>query len=761
MAVSGADSILPRLVDEQARASDPSSHVWLAASAGTGKTQVLAARVYRLLLGGTDPGTILCLTFTKAGAAEMAGRINQRLARWVRASDDDIKADLISLCEKWTPALIARARTLFAKVLDAPGGGLRIQTIHGFCQSLLTAFPVEARLTPGFRPLEAREESALARETLAQLLVDAEREGHESAVRAVGALSLRLGEEGAEAFLRACARAPAAMAALPMGEGIGPYVRRALLGVDDVEATILEGCADPEIDALLRRVAAANRAWGTATGTGHADIADAWLAAGPEDRRAMLTDLIAIARTGKGEPRKASAKLVAIEPDYVELIAMVGDHGARLAAIEALADYAELLAAGLSVGRDYAAAYRVAKRRIGAVDFDDLIDSAVALLRQDGMGDWVRFKLDQATDHVLIDEAQDTNLRQWEIVDAIASDFFAGFGTRGDRKRTLFTVGDYKQAIFGFQGTDPLNFRWAERHFRDLAEVTSDISEIEPTPFEQLALTSSFRSTQPILDFVDAAIGVLPGGGLGVDDSQRHASKVAGPGQVNLWAPTLAGEEDEGEEGWVADAVRAHATRIAAQVRAWLDPKDPLILESKGRPLRPEDVMILVKRRGELASLIVARLYAEGVPVAGVDRLRLTAPLAVQDLLAAIRFVLQPQDDLALASLLVSPLIGWSQDELMHAAIKRRGGLWAHLQATQPAERIAPLAAMLRRADFTTPYVFLEEMLTGPLDGRRKLIRRLGQEARDPIDELLNAALEFERVAIPSLQRFLDWFDRG
>ena len=760
MAVSGADSILPRLVDEQARASDPSAHVWLAASAGTGKTQVLAARVYRLLLGGTDPGAILCLTFTKAGAAEMAGRINQRLARWVRASETDIRADLASLGERATPALIARARTLFAKVLDAPGGGLRIQTIHGFCQSLLAAFPVEAGLTPGFRPLEAREESALARETLAQMLVDAEREGRDGAVRAVGALSLRLGEEGAEAFLRACARAPAAMTALPMGEGVGPYVRRALIGVDDVEAAIADGCAQLDDD-LLEGLRDFNRAWGTKNGLARADIIDAWLTRSPEQRSVTLDELHSVWARQDGELRSFAKGQAPQDEDYAPIASDFHEQVSRLIQMRHLADYADLLAAGLAVGRDYAFAYRAAKRRIGAVDFDDLIDAAVALLRQDGMGDWVRFKLDQATDHVLIDEAQDTNLRQWEIVDAITSDFFSGLGTRGDRRRTLFTVGDYKQAIFGFQGTDPLNFRWAERHFRDLAEVKSDIGEIEPTPFEQLALTSSFRSTQPILDFVDAAIGVLPGGGLGVDDNQRHSSKVEGPGQVNLWAPTLAGEEDEGEEGWVTDAVRAHATRIAAQVKAWLDPNDPLILESKGRPLRPEDIMILVKRRGELASLIVARLYAEGVPVAGVDRLRLTAPLAVQDLLAAIRFVLQPQDDLALASLLVSPLIGWSQDELMRAAMKRRGGLWAHLQATQPAERIAPLSAMLRRADFTTPYVFLEEMLTGPLDGRRKLIRRLGQEARDPIDELLNAALEFERVAIPSLQRFLDWFDRG
>nr|WP_245656762.1 double-strand break repair helicase AddA [Sphingomonas asaccharolytica] len=758
--MSSADSILPRLVDEQAHASDPSSHVWLAASAGTGKTQVLAARVYRLLLGGTDPGAILCLTFTKAGAAEMAGRINQRLARWVRASEADIRADLASLGERATPALIARARTLFAKVLDAPGGGLRIQTIHGFCQSLLAAFPVEAGLTPGFRPLEAREESALARETLAQLLVDAEREGRDGAVRAVGALSLRLGEEGAEAFLRACARAPAAMAALPMGEGVGPYVRRALIGVDDVEAAIAAGCDELDDD-LLEHLRELNQAWGTKNGLARADIIATWLARNAEQRTATLGELHSVWARQDGELRSFAKGQAPQDEDYAPIATDFHEQVSRLIQMRHLANYADLLAAGLAVGRDYAFAYRAAKRRIGAVDFDDLIDAAVALLRQDGMGDWVRFKLDQATDHVLIDEAQDTNLRQWEIVDAIASDFFSGLGSRGDRRRTLFTVGDYKQAIFGFQGTDPLNFRWAERHFRDLAEVTSDISEIEPTPFEQLALTSSFRSTQPILDFIDAAIGVLPGGGLGVDDNQRHSSKVEGPGQVNLWAPTLAGEEDEGEEGWVADAVRAHATRIAAQVKAWLDPNDPLILESKGRPLRPEDVMILVKRRGELASLIVARLYAEGVAVAGVDRLRLTAPLAVQDLLAAIRFVLQPQDDLALASLLVSPLIGWTQDELMHAAMKRRGGLWAHLQATQSAERIAPLAAMLRRADFTTPYVFLEEMLTGALDGRRKLIRRLGQEARDPIDELLNAALEFERVAIPSLQRFLDWFDRG
>ncbi len=261
-----------------------------------------------------------------------------------------------------------------------------------------------------------------------------------------------------------------------------------------------------------------------------------------------------------------------------------------------------------------------------------------------------------------------------------------------------------------------------------------------------------------MLEFVDAAIDALPEAAMGEHSAiEPHASEVPGPGTVTLWAPMLAGSDEGDEEGWIDEATRRLAKRIAREIKGWIGTLD---LESKGRKLAPEDVMILVKRRGELASLIVARLYAEGVPVAGVDRLRLNAPLGVQDLLAAIRFALQPGDDLSLGSLLVSPLIGWSQDELMLAALRERGTLWEHLTVTRSEERLAPLRALLARADFTTPYRFLEEMLSGELQGRRKLLRRLGEEARDPIDELLGAALNFEKVATPSLQRFLDWFDR-
>lgn len=756
---------LPPLRGEQRRASAPDAHVWLSASAGTGKTQVLSARVFRLLLRGVDPSAILCLTFTKAGAAEMAARVSQRLAAWVRMKDRDLFADLTALGETGDPEQRDRARTLFAKVLDAPGGGLRIQTIHGFCQGLLAAFPAEAELVPGFRPIEAREEAVLARTTLADLLVSAEAEGRTGPLEAIGKLSIRLGEAGAERYLHDCARAALALEELPTG--IQPWLRRELdLPSGDVEEHIRHACGDDEIDlAALETIGALNRAWGGKKGSARAATIATWLGAGAEERAAALDELHLVWAKTDGDPRSFVKGQAPPDPDYADLAMQMHTTCAELLGLRVRAAFADLLAEGLTVGRDYARAYATAKRRRGLVDFDDLIAATVRLLEVPGIGDWVRFKLDQTTEHVLIDEAQDTNVSQWRIVRALVDEYFVGRGVYAPSVRTLFTVGDHKQAIFGFQGTDPVNFRAAETFFaRKAADVAGDDrmpDDERGLPFEQLSLVSSFRSTRPVLEFVDAAVEALGAEALGLDtDMPPHASEVPGPGCVELWPPIAAGsgEDDLGDEEWIDDAVRANATRIARQIRTWLD--NGTMLESKGRPIRPEDIMVLVKRRGEIAQLLVARLYAEGVPVAGVDRLRLNAPLAVQDLLSAIRFVLQPEDDLSLANLLVSPLIGWTQEELLARAVPRGGSLWRHLSEHHRA-LLQPLDGMLARADFTTPHRFLEEILSGSLQGRRRLLARLGEEARDPIEELLSAALDFETTATPSLQRFLDWFDRG
>jgi ATP-dependent helicase/nuclease subunit A len=755
--------LLRRLEGAQADAADPQAQVWLSASAGTGKTHVLTARVLRLLLNGAAPEAILCLTFTKAGAAEMAERIQGRLAAWVRMREADLRKELFALDEPNHDQAVRESRRLFARVLDAPGGGLRIQTIHSFCQTLLAGFPAEAGLTPGFRPLDGRGEAALQRETLARLLVEADRTGDLGLLDDVQKLSRRLGEDKAQRYLVLCARSPDALAALGPRSAIEARVRTALaVPLGDVEEAIAAACADDRFDvAGLRRIAAANRQWGTKTGTDHAGLVDRFLAADPAMRAAMLSELIGIARTRTGEPRSWSAKLVACDPAHPEECAALGETVASLLSLRSRAVLAGLLTSGLRSGQAYALAYAGAKRAAGAVDFDDLIRLTVDLLERPGIGEWIRFKLDARTDHVLVDEGQDTNTAQWRIVRTLADEYFAAAPGDGP-VRTLFSVGDFKQAIFGFQGTDPVAFA-AARAFFERAARDGD------RHLSRLSLDRSFRSSPPVLAVVDRLIADLGATRLGLLDAAEPHRSARGhlPGVVTRWAPVAAldGEEGEepGEEGWLDDATRRFAGKLAAQVRDWL--AEPLWLAGKGRPLQPEDVLVLVRRRGALASLLVARLYEEGVRVAGVDRLRLDAPLAVRDLMAAIRFVLQPEDDLSLAALLVSPLFGLSQDELYAVGFGRQGSLWAALsrrdgEAGAIGDAVAPLRRLLARADYSTPYRFLEDILSGPLDGRRRLTERLGTEARDPIEELLNAALAFEGEVTASLQRFLDWFDR-
>ncbi|HEY0112992.1 MAG TPA: double-strand break repair helicase AddA [Allosphingosinicella sp.] len=770
------------LENEQELASRPREHAALSASAGTGKTHVLTARVLRLLLGGADPASILCLTFTKAGAAEMAQRIHQRLAYWVRVSAPLLRKDLFALGEKTDDETLRKARTLFARVLDASGGGLRIQTIHAFAQGLLAAFPIEAGLVPGFRPLEGREEQILSRQGLADMLVRAEERGDARLISDVQALSHRLGESGAEGFLRQCARAPDAMSSIGPPELIEDRLRRAFgLPLGDIDAAIAEQCCDDIFNvASLRRIGLLNSQWGTKNGLERASLCEQWAAADNAERAALLGKLHAVWAKADGELRSFAKGHAPQDEDYLRLATSAFECCSRLLSMRKVAALAACLAAGLRAGQAFAEAWAASKRANGVLDFDDLIRTTERLLATPGMGEWVRYKLDQATDHILVDEAQDTNQAQWSIVGALVEEFFAGQGAGGGH-RTLFTVGDYKQAIFGFQGTDPREFERARAYFeakakliRRSAEEMNVADEDLPPDFLDLSMDRSFRSSPPVLRLVDAVLAELGPAAFGLPRAPNpHESHHSGrSGSVTLWHPYSEevgeAEDEAGEEGWVSDVVRGYAARLAKQIRRWIE--NPFRLGGKGRPVRPEDILILVRRRGELASLLVARLHEEKVPVAGVDRLLLAAPLAVQDLLAAARFAVQPLDDLNLGALLVSPLFGWSQEELFDSAFRRDGHLWPHIRDNVPLhpavperlrDTLAGLQSILAMADYATPHAFFETILSGEMRGRYKLLERLGPEARDPIEELLSSALEFESTSAPSLQRFLDWFARG
>ena len=763
---------LPELKDEQALASDPRVHAALSASAGTGKTQVLTARVLRLLLKGGRPESILCLTFTKAAAAEMANRIGARLAAWVRLKDGELAADLLALGESNDPRMRERARQLFAKVLDCPGG-LKIQTIHSFAQSLLAAFPAEAGIVPGFQPIEGRAEQELVRRTLADLMAGAEGRGEEALIRDVQKLSRRLGEAGAVEYLQACARRPEALAALGSRDEIEASVRRLMdLPAESVEEYIAHHCGDDRFDCdLLRAVAEANRRWGAQTGICHADVIERWLALTPIERAAALTELRKVVLTEKGTPRVSAGQAKA-EPHYEAHAGRLAVLIEQLLRIQIGGRLASDMAAALHAGQAFAAAYAKAKRAAGVADFNDLIEWTRRLLAQPGMGEWVRYKLDRQVDHVLVDEAQDTNAAQWEIIERLADEYFTGSSEAEQRVRTLFMVGDFKQAIYGFQGTDPERFREAREMFKRRAAAMSTGDDLfsyqqSAQEFRDLSIAASFRSAQPVLDVVDAVIETVGPAALALTElpPPHRAHHGDRPGSVELWQPFAVepspDESDEGEERWIKQRDRKYATELAERIRLIVE--EAPVLASTGRPLTPGDILVLVRSRGELASLIVARLFSAGVSVAGVDRLHLHEPLVVQDLLAAVKFAVQPNDDLSLACLLVSPLFGWDQDRLRALAYGRKGSLWRELRqrAAEFQDAHESLAELLRIADFTTPSRFLETILTGPMQGRRKLYSRLGMAARDAIDELINSALEFERNETASLDRFLGWFSRG
>jgi len=764
------------LKGEQARAVNPADSVWLSASAGTGKTQVLSARVLRLLLqGDVAPEQILCLTFTKAGAAEMAARVNEVLARWVRMEETALFLDLEAIGAPTDQPTRDRARTRFAAVLDCAGGGLRIDTIHAFSQWLLGAFPEEAGMAPGTQPMEDRDRELLGHRVLAELLVDWQATGEHAAIAALEDLSLRMGPEKTRGWLMRCA------GARELWWGPGAWQEPLRSRVDRVlglpagagPESLAELCADGLFDcAALQRCLEVNRAWGTATGLKTVDAIAEWLAGEGAVRSEGYDALARALFTKEGSPRGLKS-LEKLDANYEGMALRVRDSIDRVRERAGLLDLAAFLTPALSLGRRFALAWDEAKLREGLIEFDDLIRRAATLLAT-GDGQWIRYKLDRRFDHILVDEAQDTNQAQWSIIGALTEDFFAGQGQHDNKLRTIFVVGDYKQAIFRFQGTSPENFREAKDRFAQAMLDRLDNARLLPERIEarelvELGLGRSYRTSQHVLDFVDAAIDQIGPAAMGLDHRPPPHVGERRPGLVTLWRPVPAqpGEDDEldeeGAEGWLSAPERRMADRIAAQVKGMIGS----FALAKGTPrlAGAGDIMVLVRKRRELAGLIVARLHAAGVPVAGVDRLRLAAPLAVRDLMAALRFAAQPLDDLSLASLLVSPLIGWSQDQLLqHGWREDKVPLWDHLRRSDHADVLTLrvlLDPLLARADYEPPHALLHWLLVGPWQGRRQLVGRLGREANDPIDELVNAAMAFAAAHVPGLTAFIRWFDAG
>jgi ATP-dependent helicase/nuclease subunit A len=755
---------IPTLTRErQDLASRPRASAWVSANAGSGKTFVLSRRVVRLLLDGTDPSRILALTFTKAAAAEMATRVFKILGTWVTMENADLTAELQDIeGRKPDAARLAMARRLFARALETPGG-LKIQTIHGFCESLLHQFPLEANVAGHFAVLDDRIAAELMAEARASVMQKAETDPGSKFGQALATVIDLMSDGGAEKALD------------ELIQGRDAF-RRWTVDAGDLETALTELAQILEIDPseslenlderfksecpfdqniCLSYAEALNT--GSKTDQTRAEaIANAAKLKNPSVfREAWLQVFL----TGKLEPRKslATKKVVAAFPEMVEsllseqvrLINLLEERR-KLATFEGTASLLRLADAVIRH-------YERAKTAKGFLDFEDLVVKTATLLQKSDAAQWVQYKLDQGLDHILVDEAQDTSPRQWEVVTALASEFFAGAGAR-DRIRTLFAVGDEKQSIYSFQGAVPAYFDAMRRAFSGKAEAAEQ-------EFHSVNLQLSFRSTPDVLGAVDRVFQD-ENAHRGLSQEVRapvHEAIRRDPGIVDLW-PLEVEEEIVEPEDWrqpidhvgSGSPMLKVAKRVASEIAGWM----------QEGVADPGDVMILVRKRGPFVDALNRELKELNIPAAGSDRLVLTNHIAVQDLAALGRFLLLPEDDLSLAGVLKSPLFDLTDEDLFEVAREtpdkvRPGTLWQMLvKRSEASEKWKLVRAKLEdwraRADFVPPYEFYARVL-GADGGRQAFRARLGVEVDDVLDEFLALTIAYEQSGTPGLEGFLAW----
>lgn len=784
-------------VKGQFDAATPTHSAWVSANAGSGKTKVLIDRVARLLLNGVQPDAIMCVTYTKAAASEMQGRLFKRLGGWCVADDNELAKQLAELqarnIKDYTLEELGKARELFALALETPGG-LRIETIHAFCGRLLRRFPLEAHVAPGFKELDDLDASRLWDLAMAKLAEDAAHDDpdkEEELKQALKTAALAAGGNGLAGPLRALSFKQAAITKfIKDSGGLDAALSRLKLALNAEDQTVSQlidyamGPALP-LDKLKPLIAPLYDGGKSDQSTAQA-LETVALAKTSEDKFAAYKRIFL---TSTGEFRKSNpytAKIAKTNPEIEELFQIKtipeGEEVYRMKVLlekinarEAYERSAALLRLSSIVFSDYARQ----KRRRAAMDFDDLIESAAGLLTTRSMAQWVLWKLEGGLSHILLDEAQDTSPEQWKLLNALTAQFFAGEGVEYENPRTLFVVGDEKQSIYSFQGADPEKFLSKRQEFiEDSYRAQLD----NKTP----DILMSFRSAPEVLAFVDEAfdVGALQGEAPfsiappEEDNVMRHLPfRKDQKGCVELW-PLVRPKVNEESTPWDAplgqdlesNPKAELADRIAKWIRNIIDTKQAISDEGEIRPARPGDVLILVRgRKGGLFDAIIKSLKTHDIPVAGADRIELLDSLPVQDLLNLIRFALCPQDDLTLAEILTGPFGGLNENDHLFPLAHDRGetSLWSRVLESD-MEEIAPIRDFLQACidrRHIQPYEFfiavLETIGHDGLDGWQKIQSRLGAPAREPITALMDRAAGFDAKGPSSLQLFLATIEKS
>lgn len=751
------------VIAKQHAASNPAVSAWVSANAGAGKTHVLAQRVVRLLLEGNDPAKILCLTFTKAAAANMANRIFNQLRDWIALDDSELDDAIRKTGARLGGAKQrALARRLFASALETPGG-LKVQTIHAFCTRLLQQFPFEANVPARFRVLEEIEQKQLLEQLRREVLFEAAGDPDSAAGKALAviipvasdaAFEVGLKEaiqkrDGIAAWLAHAGCITAAAAQLSTALGIQPDDT-----LEKIEAAIIDG---PHLPSSGWISAAGICRSGSSNDQKQAARLEDAIAATGRTRIDAYLEIFYSASSGELRNVIITGGLNKKYPDFAQLLA---DEKVRLPTLckqRKAAMVRDRTMALIALALQVIGRYQTEKNRRGLLDYDDLIARTRNLLNNVNAA-WVHYKLDLGIDHLLIDEAQDTSPDQWGIITRFVAEFTAGAGARSQIKRTIFAVGDDKQSIFSFQGAEPRAFDTMRRYFKG----AHDDAEL---PFDPIDFQYSFRSAPAVLEAVDAVFKQPAAhAGLTADpvETVHQAVRDASPGMVELW-PLVEPEKKDEVSPWDAPFDTTSETsprvvlarQIAAAVKIWLARGDLVGDGDQRHRLRAGDILILVRQRGPLFEAIIRALKSADIAVAGADRLQLIDHIAIMDLLVLADALLHPQDDLALATVLKSPPFGISEEALFDLAHDRKGSLRSALRASRP-DLAARFVALSQAAQRLTPFAFYADLL-GRGGARKAFLARFGPEVNDALDEFLNLALDYESRQTPSLQGFANW----
>ncbi|MEP6355541.1 MAG: double-strand break repair helicase AddA [Hyphomicrobiales bacterium] len=757
----------------QATASNPALSAWVGANAGSGKTYVLSRRVIRLLLEGAEPSKILCLTFTKAAAAEMSERVFKALAEWTTAADSDLYNEIVELTGKAPrDEQMREARRLFAKALETPGG-LKIQTIHAFCERLLHQFPVEANVAGHFEVLDDVGKEKLLHEAERDVLMEAAHNPNGVIATNLSIAIAHASDMGYEKALRNFLSKQQTLldwieelgGVVGAVEGLRDYFN---LGANDTIAGFQEQMMElPNFPPVYMESLRQELAASSVKFQAQADLIAIILSTAPiAERQNAMFDFFF---TKKGEAKKlgsvASKDIIGNFSDLEERLTQEQERLLDLLDKQKAIHTIEATQALLTLGSAVAKSYTGRKSASGMMDFDDLIHKSADLLEKPDAAAWVHYKLDQGLDHILVDEAQDTSPRQWDVIKHLADEFFSGEGAR-TQNRTLFAVGDEKQSIYSFQGASPEKFGEMRKHFLTKAQNAEK-------RFEKIALSLSFRSTADVLGAVDIVCGNDAIKGYLTEEYEDHtAARQNQPGFVEFWAPFAKPTKAVHKGAWwqpmdqlgeQSEQVRL-AEKVAKTIKNMLDKSERL--EGTGTLITAGDILILTRKRGAQVDAINRALKAHGIAVAGSDRLKLMDNIAILDLLALADFVLLSEDDLALAGLLKSPLISLTEDDLFALAHNRTGTLWKelYLRGREGDSRFVSayekLDAWRSEADFVPPYDFFLNVLSRD-HGREAFLQGLGRETDELLEAFLTQVQTYEQTEVPSLQGFVSWFRNG